>query len=497
MVNLKEIFRSAEKVNVEVKAAQGGLPTSIWETYSAFANTFGGKIILGIGEDKENKKLIPMGITDTEKLLTEIWNTVNNSQKISSNILVERNVYVQEYEDKNYIVIEVPRAARQDKPVYVGTDMFKGSYRRNHEGDYHCTKAEVKAMIRDQSDTSADSLVLDNVGLDALNSDSIKSYRSRFELIRSGHNWNTLPTDEFLIKIGAARLSEFDGKIHPTLGGLIFFGDFINIMNELPDFFLDYREKLSTETRWSDRVCSGDGDWSGNVYDFYFKIIDRLTSDVKKPFAINEQLLRDDDTPVHKSLREALANALIHADYYGRQGIVIEKEFRKLKFSNAGNFRINVDDAIAGGVSDTRNSRIFNMFSLIKVGERSGTGLCDIYSIWKKYGYERPIITETIEPDRTTLTLQIEVVAQNEVINEVINGENEVINEVIKSRNDLTSNEITILELIAKKPSITKPEIKEATNLSVSTIDRTLKSLKEKGILERVGSNKSGYWKII
>lgn len=49
------------------------------------------------------------------------------------------------------------------------------------------------------------------------------------------------------MKIGAAKISEVDGKIHPTLGGLIFFGEFISIMDELPNFFLDYREKMSTE----------------------------------------------------------------------------------------------------------------------------------------------------------------------------------------------------------------------------------------------------------
>ena len=54
MIDLNEIFKSSEKVNVEVKAAQGGIPNSIWETYSSFANTFGGTIILGIGKHKNS-----------------------------------------------------------------------------------------------------------------------------------------------------------------------------------------------------------------------------------------------------------------------------------------------------------------------------------------------------------------------------------------------------------------------------------------------------------
>ncbi len=494
MTNLAEIFKTTEKFNLEVKAAQGGIPTSIWETYSSFANTFGGTIILGIGEDKENKKFVPLGVPTPDKMITEIWNTVNNSQKISSNILMERHVYAQHYQGKDYVIIEVPRAERHIKPVYIGTDIFKGTYRRNHEGDYVCTKDEIKAMLRDQTDTSADSLVLDNVGLDVLNSNSIKSYRSRFEIIRSGHTWNGLPNNEFLIKIGAAKISEIDGKIHPTLGGLIFFGDFISIMDELPNFFLDYREKLSFETRWSDRVCSGDGDWSGNVYDFYFKIIDRLTSDVKKPFSINSNLLRADDTVVHKSLREALANALIHADYHGRQGIVIEKQFRKLRFSNPGLFRISIDDAISGGTSDARNSRIFNMFALIKVGERSGMGLCDIYSHWKASGYEMPVLKESVDPDRTVLELQIETVTANGA-----NIDTSGMNTGANGANTGTggANEKAVLDYIRLNPSASSNKISNELNISLRTTQRCLSSLQKANLIRNDGTRKKSMWVIL
>lgn len=179
-------------------------------------------------------------------------------------------------------------------------------------------------------------------------------------------------------------------------------------MNELPNYFLDYREKLAMDTRWSDRVCSSDGDWSGNIFDFYFKIIGKLTADVKKPFKLDENMLRVDDTQVHAAIREALANALIHADYYGRQGIVVDKDFKKITISNPGTFRISIDDAIAGGISDARNTRIFNMFSLINVGERSGCRLCDIYSTWEGNGFIRPRIDELSEPSRVVLTLEVE-----------------------------------------------------------------------------------------
>jgi predicted HTH transcriptional regulator len=130
---------------------------------------------------------------------------------------------------------------------------------------------------------------------------------------------------------------------------------------------------------------------------------------VKVPFRLDDRGLRINETKVHKALRELLANALIHADYHGRQGIVIEKRYSKLMFRNPGCLRMAKEAAIGGGRSDARNSRIFNIFALINIGERSGTGLSDIFSIWKEYGYEQPTIRETYQPDQTTVTVQVEL----------------------------------------------------------------------------------------
>ncbi len=441
MVDLKKIFEEHENVNIEVKSAEKGVPSSVWDTYSSFANTFGGTIILGIGEDRKTKKFLPLGVDNPEQIILDIWNTLNNRQKISANILLEHHVYSCTYQDRDYVVMEVPRAERTQKPVFIGEDMFKGSFKRNHEGDYHCTKEEVKAMLRDQSDTSADSLILDNLPLSVLNPDSINSYRIKFSGIRQNHFWNNLRDDEFLMKIGAARMSESDGRIHPTLGGLIFFGNYIDIMNELPYYFLDYREKDLSDKRWIDRVCSSDPDWSGNVYDFYFRIYNKLTSDVKTPFELDKNGVRVEETAVHKALRECLANALVHADYYGRQGVVIEKEFTHITFANPGTFRIDVNEAIAGGISDARNTRIFNMFSLINIGERSGTGLCDVFNVWKEYGYREPEIIESVSPDRVIISVNLEssfnvlseVVANSEV--NVANSEVNVANSEVNVAN--------------------------------------------------------------
>lgn len=490
MIDISAILASKEQVNIEAKLAKGGLPNSLWETYSSFANTFGGTILLGVDEDKATKEFIPYGVSDPEQMITNIWNTLNNRQKINANILLEHHIYKVPYNDMWIVVIEVPRADRRDKPIYVGQDMFRGTFRRNFEGDYHCTREEVKAMLRDQADTTQDALMLENMELDALNQESIHRYRILFENKKPGHVWSKLSTEEFLMKIGAAKKSQFDGHIHPTLAGLIFFGDFNTITDELPNYFLDYRERLSGETRWSDRVCSGDGDWSGNIFDFYYKVIDRLTADVKRPFKLDKDLSRIDDTPIHASLRECLANSLIHADYYGRRGIVIDKEFRKVTISNPGTFRISIDEAIAGGISDARNGKIFNMFALINVGERSGSGLCDVYSVWEENGFKRPEIIESIDPDRVTLTLQIEIDGNLDG-----NDGNSDGNEGNPDGN-LTPNEHLVLAEIAKEASLSAAKIGVKIGISKPSVERIIRSLKQKGYIRREGSTR-GRWIIL
>ena len=192
---------------------------------------------------------------------------------------------------------------------------------------------------------------------------------------------------------------------------------------------------------------------------------------------------RIDDTPIHRSLRECLANALIHANYYGRRGIVIDKEFRKITISNPGTFRISIDEAIAGGISDARNGRIFNMFSLIKVGERSGQGLCDVYNNWEINGFKKPELQETTAPDRITLTLEIEIDSNRES-----NDSNDDSN--------LTENETRVITALRKNSSLNATQVAAETGLSVSTVNRVYKSLKNKNYIARESLTR-GKWNIL
>lgn len=115
---------------------------------------------------------------------------------------------------------------------------------------------------------------------------------------------------------------------------------------------------------------------------------------------------RIDDTPVHKALREALGNCLINADYYGTRVVVIKKDQDRIIFENPGYIRTGKEQMRRGGESDPRNKTLMKMFNLINIGERSGSGVPNIFNTWNDQGWKEPVIEERFDPDRTTLILE-------------------------------------------------------------------------------------------
>ena len=137
MIDFSKIEQYRENNRIEAKKALGGLPKSIWETYSAFANTHGGIILLGV-EEWADKSLHTVDLPDPDRLIKEFWDIVNNPNKTSVNVLSSKDVFVQEVDGDHIVVINVPRAERSYKPVYVDGNPLC-TYRRNGEGDYRCT----------------------------------------------------------------------------------------------------------------------------------------------------------------------------------------------------------------------------------------------------------------------------------------------------------------------------------------------------------------------
>lgn len=487
MLDYSRIEQYRENNRIEAKKAAGGLPHSIWETYSAFANTIGGVILLGV-EELPDHSLRPIHLPNAEQMVNEFWNAINNPKKASVNILTDKNVVIHEQDGCRFISITVPRAQRYDKPVYIDGNPLTGTYRRNGEGDYRCTPEAVQAMMRDASAKTQDMMVLEEFALAALDMDSVRRYRIRMQGHRPGHVWEDLEDSDFLYRVGAAGRGE-DGKLHPTVAGLLMFGYEYEITRAFPLYFLDYQERMEDDTRWTDRIVSSSGEWSGNLYDFYFRVYNRLQQEIKVPFRV-ENGERVDETPVHTALREALANCLINADYYGTRGLVIVRRRDSITLSNPGSFRIALEDAKIGGLSDPRNTALMKMFNLINVGERAGSGIPSIFSVWKRQGWAEPVLTEELSPERITLTLPLHGSEKAAVKS---SGKKAA----VKSSGKIAAHhKECIIDYLTDHIAATSAELAELLGLKQPRVRELLSELQQADIVVTQGGNRNRTYKL-
>lgn len=451
-----EIYR--ENNRIEAKKAQGGLPHSIWETYSAFANSFGGILLLGVIEGAD-KRFVSVPLPSPERLVSEFWEMINDRTKVSANILSEQDVQIVESGGNRIVVIQIPRAGRHERPVYIGTDPFSGSYFRDGEGDYRCSPDEVRSMLRDRTDEPQDAMVLEEFSTDCLDPGCISRYRVRLSDLHPRPAWQRSISCHFLPCIGAVARGK-DGQYHPTAAGLLMFGKSRDIRREFPDYLLDYQE-LDASGRLVWQLTSRSEDWSGSLFDFYFLVYHRIL------YRSNFDL-----SCVRSALGEALANCLIHADYRAKSGLLIRKEPDSIVITNPGSFRILISEAADGGKSDVRNVTLARMFSLIHIGSGKGSGIPGIHRAWEEQGWEKPSLTEQLSPARITLTLRLK------------RGEDERTDTPVQK-----ARKQAILEYLTAVPAAEIAQIAGAVGLSPSRTGDYLRLLKGEDIIV---SEKSG-----
>lgn len=403
-----EMLKFGERINLECKKAEPKLPNSVWETYSSFANTDGGIILFGVEEHMKetdfDKRFSFVSINNPNQRLKDFWNTVNN-EKVSCNILVDANVGICEVNGSTIMWIYVPQANYRQKPVYINSNPMNGTFKRNHEGDYHCTEEEVKAMLRDASDSGNDGGLLNGYTMDDIDTNALRSYRIEFEHRNPDHVWNGVDDQTFLKNMGGISVDRPTGKEWITAAGLLMFGKGLAVRDRFDNIRMDFIDEsnLVPGSRWSDRITY-DGMWENNLYNFVRQVTPKLVSGIKRPFKL-EGMTRIDDTPIHKAIREAVVNMIIHSDYLITGVLKIVKTDKGFVFSNPGNLKLPVQAIYEGGHSVARNPRIQQMFRMIGLGDNIGSGFPTILRAWGEEQWRKPDLSQNEDLHQVELKL--------------------------------------------------------------------------------------------
>ncbi|WPD25074.1 MAG: putative DNA binding domain-containing protein [Candidatus Electrothrix scaldis] len=461
---------------------RGELPKDFWETYSAMANSDGGTVLLGISQ--KGSKFSLSGIERTDKVKQDLFNTANNPSKVSVNLLNNTSVRLLTIEGRSLLQVEIPRANREIRPVYLNGNPLGNTYVRMHEGDQRLSDEAVRRMMAEQTEDSRDARILKGFGLDDLCTESLRVYRQIFNNLKPGHPWNELKTLSFLQRIGAWRMDRESGQDGLTAAGLLMFGYHTTIQEAFPFYMLDYQERPATasEQRWLDRLTL-DGTWSGNLYDFYRKVFLKLAEGVKVPFELDGDR-RLDESPIHVALREALCNALVHADYSDSIAVLVVKSPAMFEFRNPGMMRIPVELALHGGYADCRNRLLHQMFRYVGIGDQSGSGISKIFSCWHRYHWRAPELFDSRDPcDQTMIRMRmIDLFPQELVV--------QLRQDFGQAYDSLSHEEQVALAIAVVEHTVTHQRFCVLSKTHPADASRLLHGLVEQGFLEQTGSSR-------
>ena len=468
-----------EDQDIEFKSADGGLPNEIWKTVSAFANTDGGYIVLGVTENRN--KFDISGVRNPNILIKEFWNNHNNPQKLSLSICSNSDLQTLRIEGHNLVIIKVPKADRRQRPVYINKNPITGTYKRNHDGDYPCTDDEVRQMLRDASNTPQDIQILDGFNLNDIDAETLKAFRQRFSSREPDHPWLALDDKKLLSQLGGWSCERNTNKEGLTIAGLLMFGRERSILDALPHYHLDYQERIykDPEKRWNYRLIP-DGKWEPNLFNFYYRVYGRLVNDLDVPFQLDKDAVRKGETHIHEALREALVNTLIHADHLSAKPLVIVKSNEVFAFSNPGRLRIPLQRLYEGGYSDCRNPNLQKMFQMLGLGEKAGSGFQKILRAWKEQQWLIPLVSEKLDLEITSVQLPIICLIPENIDQELreIAGERYC---------NLTELERIILVLAHKFSEISNSDIQHYRHEHPREIGECLKNLVNTSCLKQSG----------
>jgi ATP-dependent DNA helicase RecG len=209
---------------LELKDARGGVPKSVWESVSAFANTSGGRVLLGVAKDKT-----VVGLRDPDQVQADIASTVH--QILTPSIQVK--LLLMEIEGKRVVELEVPEAEVYLKPVHITARGVKhGAFKRVGSSDIRLTDEDLTRIAAQRSGIGPDQQVPLGAVLSDLDPTLVKRFRNRLQSARPDSPLLGFDDRELLRSLNLAEDGEDD--LQPNRAGILLFGKEAAILRYFP-----------------------------------------------------------------------------------------------------------------------------------------------------------------------------------------------------------------------------------------------------------------------
>ena len=408
---LYELLDGLEWKDLELKESRIKVPESAYESVSAFLNTEGGHIVLGVNDKKEI-----VGVIDVDKIQNDFIGNLHNPERFGSPVSFDD--YLKQHQDMNVLIFYIPEANRQDKPVYVKTKKQGNvAFIRKGGGDYKCGKIELDRLIADAQEKRPDGELLDIAPDDCLDVNSIKWYRHRYENKGGNRSLETFSDYDFLVELGL--LVEHKGSLLPTRAVVLLLGKTSRIRQLIPRPIVDClrygfeRDHANTGQRWDKRVTC-----EMNIINSWQAIVDWYNSFTDNPFNLDQVSgQRTDVPPDFVAFRESVINLLSHQDFTDHSRWPTIEDFSDVtRFWNPGDAFVTADKLLEPGSKEVRNPIIVRALRDIGFSEQSGWGLREVFRNWSDLGRVPPVLNNDKSEKYFELKLQRKVLMSEEQI---------------------------------------------------------------------------------
>lgn len=378
--------KKTETQNIELKAAEHGCPTKLFDTLSSFSNQDdGGIIIFGIDE-KDDYKV--KGVYDPQDLQKKVTEQCKQMEP-----LVRALFTICDYSGKTVVAAEIPSVDIADRPVYYkGVGRVKGSYIRVGESDEPMSEYEIYSYEAFRKRIRDDIRTIENAKIQLFDEQRLNEYLLSVKQERKNLSEN-VSDNEILELMGVTVESA------PTLAGLMTFSKYPQTY--FPQLCITAVSLPGTEMgelgnegeRFIDNKRI-----TGAIPDMLEESVEFVRKNSRTKTIIDDNGHRYDKTEYPmKAVREAILNALVHRDYSihtENTPIRIEMYRDRMEITNSGGLygKINID-ALGKVHPETRNAALANILELLKITENRYSGIPTMRTEFVKAGLPMPIFS--------------------------------------------------------------------------------------------------------
>jgi hypothetical protein len=341
--------------------------------------------------------------------------------------------------------------------------------------------------------TDFNKIILNQFSVDVLNSDSIKYYIIDISVANNTQSFFKLDQMDLLSSIGAIAKGKGDKEFHPTLGGLLFFGNYKEIKQLLPNFRYFYGEKDELDKSYFNIIQTDNyNSWSGNLYDFFNGVLKSFIKDCKIPSAV-EGLRRREESPITPILKEVLVNALLNVDYTKNEGLHIIRNIsdKTIKMFVTGSQNKEIEYIRSFKNIKPSNKGMYKMFYLMGEGKKIKLGFNFFHRALRNLNCDLSF-SEASDSDSNSYVL----VRYNKY--KYIKDQQTKSNEFrfLSDKDNLTSYEKIVLAFIRDDINISIDNLANNCNKSTLFVGQIIASLIKKGEIED-SFDENAHWTIL